>query len=75
MKRKRKNAWVKTSDRYPTEEGRYLVFAKTEDEKIVFTQIAWFCPDAECKWELLPEVWAKAITHWMDISSPTDTDV
>ena len=52
----------------PTEDGLVVVFAPSCDPECPLKQNAWYTPNHDSPWSLLPDVWAAAITHWMPLS-------
>lgn len=63
------DTWISSKDRLPSEEGAYLVYAKSENPDKPFIHKAWFNIEIQA-WELVPSVWASAITHWMPLPEP-----
>ncbi len=58
--------WVSVDDRLPEEEGLYLIFSPSLDKKKPFRWCSWYEPK-EKNWGGIIPVWAKAITHWMEL--------
>jgi len=61
--------WISVEERLPEAPGTYLVFAPSADEDKPFRTTAWYEPPDTGNlegWQLLPAVWCKAITHWMN---------
>jgi len=66
--------WVKVSERLPDSPGMKLVFVPTMDKEKPFIGMAWFEPEGTghmSGWQLLPEVFCKAITHWCEPERPS----
>jgi hypothetical protein len=60
--------WISCSERLPETAGTYPVFAPSADESKPLRSVAWFEPEGTGNmlgWQLLPEMWCAAITHWM----------
>jgi hypothetical protein len=63
-----KHKWINAQDRLPDKDAAYLIFAPSMDKKCPLIAIAWYQPGIG--WNLLPNVWRKAITHWMPLPKP-----
>jgi hypothetical protein len=57
--------WIKLADRQPPTDGKYLVFAENAAGE-AFVHVAWW----QDGWSLLPDVWCRAISHWMPLPRP-----
>lgn len=64
--------WVPVTDRLPTEDGKYLIYAPSADPDKPFIHVAWYDPGFG--WSLLPQVWVDAITHWMEFPGPPEEE-
>ena len=58
--------WIEMKKELPTKDGIHFVYAKSADPEKPFMSTAWWSPKNK-RWELLPTVWSKAITHWMNM--------
>lgn len=59
-----RDRWVKFADKKPPVWGKYLYLAPSADPWEPLIGVGWYDPDTG-SWELVPEYWAGAITHWM----------
>lgn len=61
--------WFRCDRELPAKEGAYLIYAKSADPDKPLIHEAWFNTKTN-SWELIPSLWAKAITHWMFMPNP-----
>jgi len=66
--------WIDFAKQSPDDGGRYLVFAPSMDPEVPFVTVAWWSTRNQ-RWELLPAVWAKAVTHWMPLPKPPEGEL
>ena len=59
--------WTSCSDKMPPKEGQYIIYAPSADPKRPLMAMAWY--DENFGWSLVPNVWRRAITHWMKLPS------
>jgi hypothetical protein len=63
--------WVRMSDKKPEKDGGYFVYAQSLDpDQPLFIHAFW--DDVKGKWIGIADVWAEAITHWMNPAEPKD---
>ncbi len=63
---KQQMEWKKFKDIKPTAEGKYIIHAESEYPDLPFIHTAWYNNKTQ-KWEMLPEVWARSVTYWMEL--------
>jgi hypothetical protein len=61
--------WISVKDRLPDEDGKVIVHCPSADPDKPLIAMAWYDPRG-FGWSLLPEVWIRAIRHWMPLPSP-----
>lgn len=71
--------WVRVKDQLPQTNGPVLVFVPSADPKKPFILLVWYDPDLntkfQClKWRNVPVALSEAITHWMPLPEPPETD-
>jgi len=60
--------WIPVTDRLPTEDAAYLVYAPSADSEKPFRSIAWYDPKRpNFGWQGLPVVWSSVITNWQPL--------
>ena len=62
----KKGEWISVKERLPKRDSLYIIFAPSADKNKPLKQCAWYDPSGY-GWSLLPIVWIKAITHWMEL--------
>lgn len=60
--------WISVNDRLSEHDSSYLIYAPSADPERPFTRIAWYNPSF--RWDLWPQAWINAITHWMEVPGP-----
>ena len=63
--------WNKVSESLPTENGLYIIFAKSLDKEKPLLMTVFF--DTEAGWSLV-RPWAKAVSHWMSMPAWPDDE-
>ena len=65
--------WVDAKKTPPKEDGHYIIYAPSADADKPLVAMAWYNPASG--WSLLPKCWCEAITHWMQIPKPPNTEL